>query len=437
MVNTVSLPAGAETCPLCGHKARPVQPLTVRALVQPELAHQVREEPYRFCAASGCEVVYFSERDPKHRFVLTDLRVPVGQKATQPPFPVCYCFDWTTEDLACELQLRGTTTIPDRIKRLVQLGFCRCETMNPQGTCCLGNVHRAVKQLQTMIQQAPPAAMSAELASGGNSGNIADLKSVSSLPSAPGRQRSAVLPLLGAILTALLGSACCWLPLLLMALGFSAAGMSSFFEPYRPYFLAATFALLGMAWYFTYRTTLRRLGTGLWSKLASAHAARATHTGVATPTTAHSCCADKTEPEPEECCAPGAKAGTGSTPLPKLRIRQLNQVLLWLATAVILLFVLFPQVSWWSRGQSPSAAVKHTETVQQLVLEIRGMHCAGCAAVVEKALRDVPGVSAVSVSYETSQAVVFIPKGQEVSREALLQAVRQAGYEAVFQEGTR
>ncbi len=38
-------------------------------------------------------------------------------------------------------------------------------------------------------------------------------------------------------MTALLSPACCWLPLLLIAFGASAAGVSGFFETYRPYLL--------------------------------------------------------------------------------------------------------------------------------------------------------------------------------------------------------
>jgi hypothetical protein len=43
-------------------------------------------------------------------------------------------------------------------------------------------------------------------------------------------------------------------------------------------------------------------------------------------------------------------------------------------------------------------------------------------------------VSGATVSYEKSQAVVFVPKGQEVPRDAILQAVRQAGYSATLKK---
>ncbi len=143
--------AMVEACPACSTNARKVAPLTVRALVKPELADTVGNATYRFCQSPTCDVVYFSETQPDHRFLRSDLRVRVGQKATEPPIQVCYCFDWTTDDIERELRLTGTTTISDRIKEKVQQGFCHCETMNPQGSCCLGNVNRAVKEIKRAL----------------------------------------------------------------------------------------------------------------------------------------------------------------------------------------------------------------------------------------------------------------------------------------------
>src|SRR5712692_76115 len=155
MASVANQPVVVEACPACSTKARKVAPLTVRALVKPELADTVREESYRFCESSACDVVYFSETQPEHRFLRSDLRVRVGQKATEPPIQVCYCFDWTSDDIERELRFTGTTTIPDRIKEKVQQGFCHCETMNPQGTCCLGNVNKAVKEVRAKLASLP------------------------------------------------------------------------------------------------------------------------------------------------------------------------------------------------------------------------------------------------------------------------------------------
>ena len=48
-----------------------------------------------------------------------------------------------------EEEIRGTgrTTVQERIKMEVKAGTCRCEVENPQGTCCLGDVARAVSRI--------------------------------------------------------------------------------------------------------------------------------------------------------------------------------------------------------------------------------------------------------------------------------------------------
>ncbi len=65
---------------------------------------------------------------------------------------------------------------------------------------------------------------------------------------------------------------------------------------------------------------------------------------------------------------------------------------------------------------------------RDVVLGIEGMTCASCVARVEKRLRTVPGVEA-SVNLATESAKVTAPVG--VDADALVGAVRSAGYSAV------
>ncbi|MGE0479092.1 MAG: heavy metal translocating P-type ATPase [Phycisphaerae bacterium] len=62
-------------------------------------------------------------------------------------------------------------------------------------------------------------------------------------------------------------------------------------------------------------------------------------------------------------------------------------------------------------------------------LDIRGMHCAGCVANVESALRKQPNVAAAAVSLLTQRGVVWT-HGPAPDPATLVAAVRTAGYEA-------
>ncbi len=59
----------------------------------------------------------------------------------------------------------------------------------------------------------------------------------------------------GSVIGAILASACCILPLVLLSLGIGGAWMSNLtaLEPYQPYFLAFTLVMLGIGFYTVYR----------------------------------------------------------------------------------------------------------------------------------------------------------------------------------------
>jgi Cu+-exporting ATPase len=70
----------------------------------------------------------------------------------------------------------------------------------------------------------------------------------------------------------------------------------------------------------------------------------------------------------------------------------------------------------------------------RLTFDIRGMHCAGCAARIEEALRRVPGVRAAAVNLALRSAAVEAEPGA-VTPEAVSATVREAGYEALLARG--
>lgn len=67
------------------------------------------------------------------------------------------------------------------------------------------------------------------------------------------RETWSLVPIVGSVLSAFLASVCCVGPLVFALLGLGGAGLLLKFEPYRPYFTVATFAMLGAGFYFTYR----------------------------------------------------------------------------------------------------------------------------------------------------------------------------------------
>ncbi len=67
-----------------------------------------------------------------------------------------------------------------------------------------------------------------------------------------------------------------------------------------------------------------------------------------------------------------------------------------------------------------------TETI---TLELGGMHCAACAATIQKALRAEAGVVEANVNFAVAQAAVTF-RPQETGAERLVEVVCDAGYQA-------
>ncbi len=62
-------------------------------------------------------------------------------------------------------------------------------------------------------------------------------------------------------------------------------------------------------------------------------------------------------------------------------------------------------------------------------LSIQGMSCQHCAGSVQKALQAVDGVDRVEVDLQQGSATVHT-SGDQVSKEQLIQIVKEQGYEA-------
>jgi len=115
-------------------------------MLKPDLLEHAMSSSYSFCPERDCPVVYFDENGARH-FTVDDLRIRVGLKVKDDPIPICYCFGFDESHIREDLAKTGRTSIPARISKLIREGLCACDTCNPAGVCCLGEVNKAVKRL--------------------------------------------------------------------------------------------------------------------------------------------------------------------------------------------------------------------------------------------------------------------------------------------------
>lgn len=135
----------SQHCPICNKKGKKVKLITLFQLIKHSFQKEInRSSQYYFCDSKACEIVYFSNQKEDFLFKKEHLIVKVGQKENTPR-QVCYCFDYTDQDILEEIQKTGKSTAVQIITQNIKEGLCACEMRNPQGSCCLGNVREAEK----------------------------------------------------------------------------------------------------------------------------------------------------------------------------------------------------------------------------------------------------------------------------------------------------
>ena len=174
---------------------------------------------------------------------------------------------------------------------------------------------------------------------------------------------------------ALAASACCTVPVLLVALGMSGAwiGTLAALEPFRPLFIALALGALAYAGYREWR-----LSRG-----------------------------------PECGCEVGLSPGR-------------RRGLLVVGVVAVSGLVASP---WLIGGMASVERVGPVETaaLQEAVLEVEGMTCAACNVTVEKVLTNLDGVQAATVTFEPPQAVVRYDPSK-VDPEDFTRATISVGY---------
>ena len=169
--------------------------------------------------------------------------------------------------------------------------------------------------------------------------------------------RTGPLAAIGALLSAVASSACCWLPLLLLAFGASATGLSAWFERYRSPFLIVAGLMLAFSFYAVYFRVRQ--------------------------------------------CEPGSACATTNP-----ASRRVTKSMLWLSTVFVVAFAAFPKyIGVLLPDAQPAAGVAASS--QTVVYEVEGMTCEACAVTLQKTLREVDGVIDATVSYADHTATVL------------------------------
>ena len=70
--------------------------------------------------------------------------------------------------------------------------------------------------------------------------------------------------------------------------------------------------------------------------------------------------------------------------------------------------------------------------MKKLNLKISGMHCASCAANIEKSVKKIGGVKSVNVSLMMNKG--YVEAEDNVGEEQIKQAVQRAGYKVLSVE---
>lgn len=365
-------------CPQCGAGGRKVSGLTVEHHARADqLATGSPRDGWRCCRTPTCPVGYFAS--PEDTPILVEaMRTVPFPKSEDPSRLVCFCFEHSARAITEDVLAGGESSIKAAITEACRKGSDDCERKNPEGRCCLGHVAAVIREVdreagdcsargdQAQVACCPPKAP--------QSPSDATVQSDHS-------SRAAAL---GAVGAAALSSACCWLPLLLIGLGVSSAGVGAFFEAWRVPLLAVTVSLLGLGFYLVY---------------------------VRKPTC---------EPQ-DACAAPDPKSG------------RRNKALLWFASVAVAAFALFPEYVTTFTGDGFSAQAQAAPAETRVVYRVEGMTCGGCASHVKTALEKIPGVTSASVSYEASEATVLWSTTPDDSK--VVAALKELGYRAARAAG--
>ena len=366
-----------QLCLLCGKKGKLVKAITVDSLVSAETCQELStSEGFRFCSTQSCSIAYYNSEN-NEQISKENITVRVGQKEAFADRSICYCFHHTAQEIEEDFIENASSTILDDIKEKCKQGQDKCAENNPQGSCCLGNVNAVLKPLQN--KKGLTVKFQEESCCGQD--NCSSEKQ-EEIPVVSNKKHLKLAG--GALVAALLASACCWLPLVLLVFGASAVGVSTFFEEYRILFLAITALFLVASFYYVYFR--------------------------------------KATCQPGDACS-----------VPNPRTQKFNKTSLWFITVLVFIFALFPNYIGALIGTGKH--LNQQEDLQKVSISISGMTCEACSAKIDKALELLPEVEAAEVNFTGSKAVIVLQKGAVTPHEKIIRAIEKSGsFKAKFIE---
>lgn len=192
------------------------------------------------------------------------------------------------------------------------------------------------------------------------------------------------------ILTAFAASLCCITPVLALISG--ASGIASVFtwmEPFRPYLIAVTLAVLAFAWY------------------------------------------QKLKPSKIDCACDEDGMPTSEGKFLK------SKKFLALVTAVSVLAMTFPYYNQFFYPQNnKQVPVLSSENIQKIKFTVSGMTCSGCEEHVKQAVNQLPGIVEVKADYESGTASIQYDHTRS-DKTAIRKAIATTGYTVTEETATQ
>ncbi len=178
------------------------------------------------------------------------------------------------------------------------------------------------------------------------------------------------------IFSTVLASLCCITPILAVLTGLSGfATMFSFFEPFRPVFIAMTILLLGYLWYKVYRNSKMECAcNSFWE----------------------------------------SKKGV------------------LLITFMVVVIFSIPYISRFILGQSSisSILIAQEKQIKTYTLHIEGMTCTGCEVAIITRVQKITGVQEIQANHKTGKGFIRLD-ANKTNIKQIINAIEELGYKVI------